>query len=92
MLDMTMAVKLIDFGRARNLLQLDVDGKIRNIKNDILGVIRIFCALYSGVDFDDLGDAVKQLQTNNLSKVVILLRLYSDFVYNYRIQKKRICC
>ncbi|BFZ19990.1 hypothetical protein BsWGS_23029 [Bradybaena similaris] len=68
-LENSMAVKLIDFGKATNLLKLEPLERGMTLRNDLVGIIRIFCALYSGVDFNDLWDAKKQLSTNDLSQL-----------------------
>lgn len=75
-----MAVKLIDFGKARNMIQLTSHERGMALRNDLVGIIRIFCALYSGVDFNDIWDAKKQLASNDLSQVRQSHRL---FVHNF---------
>ncbi|CAG5130819.1 unnamed protein product, partial [Candidula unifasciata] len=68
-LENSMTVKLIDFGEARNLIRLSSLDRGMALRNDLVGIIRIFCALYSGVDFNDIWDAKKQLAENDLSQL-----------------------
>ena len=48
MLTRDMTLKVIDFGSARNFKNIDSKQHIRRVQNDMVELIRIFTALYSG--------------------------------------------
>ncbi|CAL1545607.1 unnamed protein product [Lymnaea stagnalis] len=68
MIDNKLSVKLLDFDQARRLLS-DPSRDIESIKNDIVGIIRIFCLAYSGYDFNDVFEAKKFLEAKNLEEL-----------------------
>lgn len=65
-----MNVKIFDFGRARSLLRLSTDEERRGlVKFDVVNLIRVFCCLYSGFDFNDSFHAAKVLTAKKLDEV-----------------------
>ncbi|KAK6979713.1 protein kinase [Biomphalaria glabrata] len=73
MLEPQIKIKLFDFDMARKLLQEPTSNIIR-IKNDLLEIIRIFCALYSGYDLDSRYKAENILKAKNVKELNEMLR------------------
>lgn len=80
----TMSVKVLDFGMAKPL-RGELNFNKQGLKNDILSVIRLFCALYIGEDFSDNFQLQKSMKSGNVREVNISISLVSNFSATYLI-------
>ncbi|PVD32204.1 hypothetical protein C0Q70_07633 [Pomacea canaliculata] len=65
----TMSVKVLDFGMAKPL-RGELNFNKQGLKNDILSVIRLFCALYIGEDFSDNFQLQKSMKSGNVRETI----------------------
>ncbi|XP_059151528.1 uncharacterized protein LOC131937854 isoform X2 [Physella acuta] len=68
MVDQDLSVKILDFGLARKLLH-DPNQDSQCVKNDVVGIISMFCALYSGFDEKSLNYWQKLLEENDFESL-----------------------
>ena len=64
--DKSLKVKILDFGLAKRFespMGLDFEGFLKDIGKDIGEVVRLFSALYTGEEFDNVRDVRKNWKT-----------------------------